>query len=179
MCFLKKEWLSGSIREIPPGYERGWCSVQSAQPGSRRTCDSERAINDRFGGGYSIRFASSLPQTVIHPHAENVFIQAHVDSSAADYAVAFDVACTVGVVDVQVLEFSREGARYDEFKAGPRRPIEADALRHTEGLAHNVLSYVADRDTAGHVGQKAIERISEPEARSRHPPALKLAIEHA
>ena len=65
--------------------------------------------------------------------------------------VAFGGAVSSGVVDVQILELGRKGTRYNELKAGPGSPIKADALRDAEGLAHNVLSDVADRDAAGHI----------------------------
>jgi hypothetical protein len=126
-----------------------------------------------------IRFASLAPEPIIQPHSENIFIKTHVDGSAAGRTVAFNVAGGVRVVDVQVLEFGREGPRYDEFKAGPCRPIEGNALCNAEWLTHDVLSYVADREAAGHVGQKAVERISKPEARGRDPPDLEFAIDYA
>jgi FixJ family two-component response regulator len=78
---------------------------------------------------------------------------------------AFGVAGGIGVVDVQILKLGRKRTRHDELKTRPCRPIESDALRLAELLADDVLSYVADRDAAGHVRQKTIERIPEPQAR--------------
>src|SRR5260221_13252185 len=156
---------SGRIwRKHGPGMKRpGNWARPKARAGLRRCW--------RTGSWRQNGSGSPAAETVIESEPKDVLADTHVARP-----VALGDAAEAGVVHEQIFQLARQGAGDDEFDAGARRPVEGEVDVGAEGLADDVGREIADRQAAGLVGQEAIDRQAEPQARGGDPIALELAV---